>query len=264
MSVLNNSLMSVLKAPVRKCLRLIDMKSPPYDDSYRVLGDCQEEIAVRRGASGPDPCDYASRYRLCERGYWLHVPRWIHQDFGNQAARREQLRCLDVGCAYGTLLLYAIKLLRCKPYAIDFVDYLDQSLVHDYGIHYRLNNVEREAFPWDVQFDLILFTEVLEHLNFNALPTMIKLRTLLLSGGRLYLTTPDAAQWGRQTKYYSRYSDLPMPSEASRHSVIDDHVWQFDESELNRLIDAAGFRVVRSEYSPGNGKRHFNMTLAAV
>ncbi len=239
-------------------------RNAPCFDPYRLLGDCQQEIADRRAASGPDEFDYAAKYGREELGYWLHVPGWIYQDFGRRAARGERLTCLDVGCAYGTLLLYATKLLDCEPYAIDFVDYLERSLIADYGFHYQLNNIEREAFPWRLRFDVILFTEVLEHLNFNALPTLRKLAGRLLPGGRLYLTTPDAAQWGRQTKYYQAYSDLPQPSEAARFSVIDDHVWQFHEEELDRLLDAAGFRVVRRAQTPGSGRRHFNMTLAAI
>ena len=291
-------LMPMLKTPAKKCLNMFARVQPatraapearairfgrghrvpaaekpqgpghsdplePGFDPYRLLQECQEEIALRTRTPKPNVYGYAPRYRNDELGYWLHIPRWMYEDFRKRVVQGEMLRCLDVGCAYGTLLLYATKLLRCEPYAIDFIKYLDPSLVDDYGIHYLVNNIEREAFPWKVRFDAILFTEVLEHLNFNAGPTLEKLRRLLAPGGRLYLSTPDAAQWGRQTKYYARYSDLPMPAADSQAPVVDDHVWQFEAEELRQLLRAAGFRAVRCDYSPGNGKRHFNLTLEA-
>lgn len=267
-------LMRTLKAPARKCLRLFrkapqrwqyadELSAPaPLGYPYTVLYDCQEEITASRNTSGPDVYDYGGRYRPVELGYWRHIPQWIHEDFNGEPSRDRQLRCLDVGCAYGTLLLYAIRLLGCKPYAIDFVKFIDSSLVKKYDIQYVVNNVERESFPWDTRFDIILFTEILEHLNFNAVPTMQKLGNLLAPGGRLYLSTPDASQWGRQTKYYTQYSDIPVFSANSKYPVIDDHVWQFDEAELRQLIADAGLRIVRLDYSPGTGRQHFNMTLA--
>ena len=231
---------------------------------YHVMSDCQDEITARRETPGPDISNYGARYRPVELGYWQHIPQWIYEDFGRRSAPERQLQCLDVGCAYGTLLLFAVKLLGCKPYAIDFVNFIDPSLVKDYGIQYSINNIEREPFPWDICFEIILFTEVLEHLNYNAVSTLKKLRNLLAPGGRLYLSTPDASQWGRQTKYYSRYPDVPMFSADSQHSVIDDHVWQFNEIELKQVVSDAGFRIVRHDYSPGTGMRHFNVTLAAA
>ena len=81
--------------------------APPCIDTYQVIRDCQEEIAVRRSTPGPDSYGYAVRYRPDELGYWLHIPRWMYEDFRERSARGGSLRCLDVGCAYGTLLLYA-------------------------------------------------------------------------------------------------------------------------------------------------------------
>jgi 2-polyprenyl-3-methyl-5-hydroxy-6-metoxy-1,4-benzoquinol methylase len=233
--------------------------------AYQVFFDCQKEITTRTATPEPNEYGYAPRYRDAELGYWTHIPGWVYEDF-RAAAGSRTLRCLDVGCAYGTLLLYAAKSLGCELYATDFIRYLDASLIDAYDIHYQINNIEREAFPWPLQFDVIFFTEILEHLNFKAKPTLQKLRKLLKPGGRLYLSTPDASQWGKQTKYYATYSEVPRLTLDSASPVIDDHVWQFDEAELRRLVAGAGFQIARFDYSPGSpgcGKRHFNLALEA-
>jgi glycosyltransferase involved in cell wall biosynthesis/SAM-dependent methyltransferase len=231
---------------------------------YRMLlQQCQDEVAMRRSRDKPDDY-YKSTYRYHEINYWQHVPGWIFADFHEQIGTQSTLRCLDVGCAYGSLLLYCIKLLECQAYATDFIPYLENSLIADYGIQYKVNNIELEPFPWPERFDVILLTEVLEHFNFNALPTLRKLRGLLAENGRLYLTTPDASQWGRQTKYYANYADLPQPSDEHRGSPVDDHVWQFNTEELIDLVTQAGFRITRFDFAPGAGQRHFNLTLQAA
>jgi SAM-dependent methyltransferase len=219
---------------------------------YRLLEDCQEEIAAFPGTHE----HYRNAYRDCESLYWMHIPKWLHLDQSAGPARR----CLDVGCAYGTLLLFCKKLLGCEAYGTDFSDVsISREFIAEHGIQYRVNNIEREPFPWEGGFDRILFTEVLEHLNFHPVPTLRKFRDLLAPAGRLYLSTPDASQWGRVTKYYPSLEALPQPE--SGGPLIDDHVWQFSEDELLAVVREAGLRVERFDYSPGTLYRHFNLTL---
>src|SRR5436309_1294076 len=159
----------------------------------RVLSDCQEEIA----SLDPHP-GYVKAYRREEDRYWWHVPRWLSEDAG----RRKIETVLDIGCAYGTLLLFATKLTSCHASAIDFIGgYLSPAVIAKHDIQFRVNNIELDPFPWDRRFDVIIFTEVLEHLNFCPIPTLRKIAGLLKPGGRLYLSTPDASAWGRVTTY---------------------------------------------------------------
>ena len=219
----------------------------------QLLEECQEEVAAL--ATHPH---YAAAYRREELSYWLHVPGWIHRD----ARGRPPRRCLDVGCAYGTLLVYVRRLTGCETFGTDFTDaYASPALLAKHGVEFAVSNVELDPLPWPHEFDLILFTEVLEHLNFRAAPTLRKLAGRLAPGGLIYLTTPDAAEWGRTTKYYARYDELPEPREELRGRVVDDHVWQFDEAELMRVLEEAGLSVLRRAYAPGQSRRHFNLTL---
>jgi SAM-dependent methyltransferase len=227
---------------------------PAGGEGWRpLLEECQEEVAAL--ATHPH---YAAAYRAEELSYWLHVPGWIQRD----ARARPPRRCLDVGCAYGTLLVYVRRLTGCEAFGTDFTDaYASPALLGKYGIDFAVSNVELDPLPWPHAFDLIVFTEVLEHLNFRAAPTLRKLAARLAPGGLIYLTTPDAAEWGRTTKYYASYEELPEPGGGPRGPVVDDHVWQFDEAELMRVVEEAGLSVLRRAYAPGQSRRHFNLTL---
>jgi SAM-dependent methyltransferase len=218
-----------------------------------LLAECQEEVA----ASATHP-NYLAAYREQELSYWLHVPGWIYRD----AREGNPRRCLDIGCAYGTLLLYVQRLTGCEAFGTDFTDtYMSPALFERHGINFAVSNIELDPLPWPRGYDLILFTEVLEHLNFRAAPTLRKIAEQLAPGGLLYLSTPDAAEWGRTTKYYASYEEMPEPREELRGQLVDDHVWQFDEAELMSVIEEAGLAVLRSAYAPGQSGRHFNMTL---
>jgi SAM-dependent methyltransferase len=221
----------------------------------RLLAECQEEVA-----SSATNAHYIAAYRAEELSYWLHVPGWI---YGDALERPSLRRCLDIGCAYGTLLLYVRKLTGCEAFGIDFTGaYMSPALLEKHGINFAVSNIELDPLPWPHGFDLIIFTEVLEHLNFRAAPTLRKLAGLLAPGGLIYLSTPDADAWGKTTRYYASYDELPEPREELRGQLFDDHVWQFDAAELSCVIGEAGLAVVRSDYAPGQlSRRHFNMTL---
>lgn len=215
---------------------------------------CQNEIANL----SPHP-QYLQTYRNQEIFFWRHIPEWISKDY----SRGNVKRCLDIGCAYGTLALYCKKLFNCEVYAIDYVDtYLSSLLVKKYDFLFNVNNIELDTFPWDVKFDVITFTEVLEHLNFNPVPTLKKIGFLLSENGKLYLSTPDASQWGKVTKYYSCLDEMLLPERGL--PIVDDHVYQYNKSELFNVLKAAGLNVYRFGYSPGVASRHFNLTLQST
>jgi len=216
----------------------------------RKIRECQEEITN----SNPHP-HYLSEYRESEISYWLHIPKWMYED----SKKKTINRCLDIGCAYGTLALYSKRLFKCEVYCIDFLEtYINQELAKRH-FFFKVNNIELDPFPWEGQYDVIIFTEVLEHLNLHPVPTLKKINDLLALNGVLYLSTPDASQWGRVTKYYANYKD--MPAKINGLDVVDDHIYHYNKHELLEIIDEAGFRIERLKYSPGLLNRNFNLTL---
>ena len=104
-----------------------------------------------------------------------------------------------------------------------------------------------------------MLTEVLEHLNFHPVPTLRKLRSLLAEDGRLFLSTPDSAEWGRVTKHYGSLAEIPPPQPG--RPLVDDHVWQYSRSELLSVVREAGLDVVRFAYAPGVVSRHLCVCL---
>jgi 2-polyprenyl-3-methyl-5-hydroxy-6-metoxy-1,4-benzoquinol methylase len=182
------------------------------------------------------------------------VPVWLRK---LKKARIPVARVLDIGGAYGTLALYCKRLFACEVFVTDFVDsYLASRLSEEFGIEFRISNIETEELPWPYRYDVILLTEVLEHFNFQPQQTLEKIRDLLSDDGRLFLTTPDAKEWGRTTTYYDSLSSIPAVTVGT--PPIDAHIWQYSRREVIELV--TGFEIERFSCSPSR-KRHFNLQL---
>lgn len=107
------------------------------------------------------------------------------------------LRVLEIGAFTGVVSVALAELgyqvtAHDIPFIIndpDVVAYLD---AHHVG-RVALDLSETYFQVPDSSFDLIVFNEVLEHLNFNALPLLREFCRMLSPGGRVYCATPNLA-----------------------------------------------------------------------
>ena len=212
----------------------------------------QQELAVIDGPKGY----YTTTYSKEETSYWKHLPTWIEADAKTRAATR----VLDIGCGYGALLAFAAKQYAASGYCMDVSEYLWPKFRDSHKLAWAKGNVELDPIPFPGTFDVIIMTEVLEHFNFQPAPTLIKIHDALAPGGLLFLSTPDAQQWGRETKYYQQLADLPPPHSSAK--IVDGHIWVYSKEELLSILKSAGFRILKLEYAPGIGHRHFNIMAA--
>ena len=241
----------------RKIKRTIFNKNKELEKKFKnekwmqIILECQEEVLKH------NPSDYyINSYQNSEKCYWINIPKWLYSDLRNIQVEK----ILDIGSGYGTLALFCQKLSQPEIYCIDYAESnLSKSLIEDKNIHFKVNNIEIDKFPWKDNFDIIIFTEILEHLNFNPKPTLRKIHDFLKTNGRLYLSTPDASEWGRITKYYKSLEEMPDPKKDVQ--IIDDHIYQYKKEELLRVMDNAGFKIIKFAYSPGVVDRHFNLVL---
>jgi len=128
-------------------------------------------------------------------------------------------------------------------------------VVEDHGINVRACELGREAIPFENEdFDLVIFSEVLEHLRCPPLVALNEIRRVLRSGGSLFLSTPNAASIrniAMMLKGKSVFPQVPydFTDEQVRAGVhITDRWMHIREWTLDEITDAlrkAGFSVVR-------------------
>jgi SAM-dependent methyltransferase len=109
-------------------------------------------------------------------------------------------RLLDVGAFPGHLTVAAHSL----GYQVDGLNGRAESApslqkladrLERYGIALVLADVESEPFPFpDKQFDVVLASEILEHLHFNPYRLLRESFRVMKPGGRILITTPNISQ----------------------------------------------------------------------
>jgi SAM-dependent methyltransferase len=115
----------------------------------------------------------------------------------------------------------------------------------DFACDVDLFDVEQHPFPYpDASLDLVLCCELVEHLVMDPMHLLFQCHRVLAEGGRLLLTTPNAASlssvactlhgW-RNPQVFSAY-----PAVESHDTP---HVREYTARELADAVEAAGFEV---------------------
>lgn len=110
-------------------------------------------------------------------------------------------------------------------------------------LEYDLFNVEAEDFPYpDASFDVVIFSELLEHLAVNPVRALSEIHRVLRPGGVLVVTTPNSLSQTRLESYLfgrdqmvDRYS--PACGYGARHNR------EYHPAEVRELVEGTGFAV---------------------
>ena len=115
-------------------------------------------------------------------------------------------------------------------------------------------NIESDRFPWpDAYFDLIVFTEVIEHLPHSPVTPLREMARVLKPGGRVIITTPNAVKLHHRLKLLFGYSvSFPIDQlvSVSPHdgSLYHLHHREYTLAELQTVVTLAGLRVVTASH----------------
>ena len=188
----------------------------------------------------------ASRYNSALKYTFLRTVSDIVKINGN-------LRILEVGSFTGVVSI-ALSRLGHDVTASD-IDFVinDTAVVDVYGkegIERCSVNLASGQFPQsDGAFDLIIFNEVLEHLNFNPIPLLKEFNRLLTNGGRVYCATPNLLSAKnvslilRRKGYLNPVEALVWNLQPGSGMSVGLHWREWAKDELIDLFKVAGFKL---------------------
>ena len=164
-------------------------------------------------------------------------------------------RLLDVGMGWGHLAVAANRL-GAEVSGVDhWYGPVPLQVCQEEGLSFHDVNIELFPLPFqDGHFDMVLFCEVIEHLNYDPAFPLSEIHRVLRPGGIMLLTTPNEGSLSNRLKRAIRRPVLgPTPeSRNSSAGIIEGgrtfnyaHHRLYDPGELGALVAKLDFKVIR-------------------
>lgn len=187
--------------------------------------------------------------------YWEHHRDRIASDI--ELVNRLPGRIADIGAMpYFTTL--ALHLAGRDIVAID----LDPQRLPMDDIEVLACNIEYEPLPLDdASVDVVLFSEVFEHLRIDLLHTVRELRRILSPSGRLLVTTPNLWSVRGIVRLLLRRQAWAINADpAEQYARLDrtghmGHVREYTAPEVAGVLRTCGFEVERVVWRSKTGPR---------
>jgi SAM-dependent methyltransferase len=176
-------------------------------------------------------------------------------------------RVLEIGVGYGYL---ALALARLHPGAtVVGLEHPDRAYAAraDYasalsasGVELVLGDIVTEPLPFpDASFDVVTFSEVLEHLPPTTVPALLaELARVLAPGGVLVVSTPNQVALSNRLRMLRGKSVLELPVGLDQAGGTYGHIRLYTADEVALLCRDLGLRPAHVEYA-----NWYAMTTAA-
>jgi SAM-dependent methyltransferase len=155
------------------------------------------------------------------------------------------LRVLDVGCGSG---VHGAELKRILGHRVTGVDISEESIVKArtrMEAAYVADVTKPDAYPFETGFDVIVFSDILEHL-YDPVAVLSDHVKLLKPGGHVVVSLPNIAIWNvRLELLFGRfhYQDT---------GTLDrTHIRYFNRRSFFELLETCGLDVERRRITPG-------------
>lgn len=157
------------------------------------------------------------------------------------------MKFLDVG---SHLLHFAIaaKFIGYDVFGTDVQYHLQipQNLKREkrHNITNKLCDLSKHSIPFeDEYFDLVNFSETLEHLPFNPIPTLKEIFRVLKPKGALFITTPNATRIGNRIRLLFGRNIYTSIAEYCNKVPYGIHYREYTLPEVVNLVKLAGFEI---------------------
>jgi SAM-dependent methyltransferase len=168
---------------------------------------------------------------------------------------------LEVGSGYGYLLFpMALFLPQIRWTAVDHpgrsYEHGDEFVAafRQYNCQFAALDIIREPLPFpDSHFQIVTFSEVLEHLPVDRLNFVLsEIARIVRPGGLLIVSSPNQASLENRLLLLRGRSILAMPNEANSADGVLGHIRLYTPSEMESAMSRLGFSLERSVIESNN------------
>lgn len=150
-------------------------------------------------------------------------------------------KILDIGC----YPLYLFNQLEQQNYHVFGISSIHEPVDHP---HVKVCDLENEDIPFNTnQFDLVVFTEVFEHLSHSPQKVITEIYRILKPGGHLLFTTPNVLRFQNLVNLilgkniYFPLFQLDQPLNFRHHR-------EYTQKEISQIMGNSHFKTVKSNF----------------
>lgn len=181
-----------------------------------------------------------------------HTIQYLGRVFMNKDYKKEECTILDIGTTPFTFLLKDY--FGSSVYTIDLTSLLQRRCKLRGVVFGKCNLIEEDIPFTEKQFDIIIFTEVFEHLFCPSRLIFRRIRKVLKDDGILIFSTPNIASYDKRKRLL-----LGKPIFTPIHTFFGEeteggwtdkssHWREFTMEELKELLLRYEFKVIKAEH----------------
>jgi len=164
-------------------------------------------------------------------------------------------KILEIGSLYG-VVSKSLKRIGYQIFALELPEFYQSTTLQSHydnahipftGVNLRLSKLPYESN----YFDVVVLCEVIEHFNFNPLPTLKEINRVLKPGGFLYIGTPNLVSIQNRIsmlkgRSYRNPIDYYFQQLDKRYNIIVSMHWrEYTLKEMAEMVTNMGFEIIR-------------------
>lgn len=164
--------------------------------------------------------------------------------------KNARARILDIG-ASPYHVMYCLKQLGFDIYGVDLDTNILKGFQRKNGLKVIKHNIENGRYPFpDNEFDLVILTEIFEHLAVDPLRALKEVRRILKPNGLLILSTPNL---------YTLHKIIMFLFGRSFNNVLEElekiektgylgHIREYSSREIKMILNSCGFEIRKTYF----------------
>jgi SAM-dependent methyltransferase len=119
------------------------------------------------------------------------------------------------------------------------------------GIIFKVHDMAEQPVPFETDyFDIVIFTEVLEHLFTPPSEVLMEINRIIKPGGTLIFSVPNMAALIKRIRLLFGMSPLPHPDEQMKKGWIHGygHPREYTMKECTAILESCSFRIQKRKF----------------
>jgi SAM-dependent methyltransferase len=154
------------------------------------------------------------------------------------------IRILDIGTTPFTLFIKK-KFPEYDVWALDRTNLMEDRCKRA-GIQLKVCDLDNVSIPFeDEYFDIVIFTEVLEHVFAPPTSILTEIKRIMRPSGKLILSVPNIATLSKRIRLLFGITPLPNPDKQMKKEWVHGHghIHEYTRKEILSLCKSANFGI---------------------